>query len=101
MSPVRVVHCKVDPFDVYIGRPSKFGNPFVIGKDGDRAAVIEKFRFYLDASPELRTAAVKELSGKVLGCYCAPLPCHGDVLAEVIALDTIRNGTARQLETTE
>lgn len=101
MNPIRVVHCKVDPFDVYIGRPSKWGNPFLLGRDGDRATVIAKFRHYLDACPELRAAAVKELSGKTLGCYCAPLPCHGDVLAEVIALDTIRNGTARQPETTE
>lgn len=37
-----VVHCKKDKYDVYIGRPSKFGNPFSIGKDGDRIEVCQK-----------------------------------------------------------
>ena len=39
----RVVHCKREPFDIYIGRPSKWGNPFVIGRDGNREQVIEKY----------------------------------------------------------
>lgn len=43
MSPKRVVHCKKEPYDVYIGRPSKWGNPFVIGKDGTREEVIAKY----------------------------------------------------------
>ena len=37
----RVVHCKRAPFDIYIGRPSKWANPFVIGRDGNREQVIE------------------------------------------------------------
>jgi hypothetical protein len=79
-----VVNCKRGAaFDVFIGRPSKWGNPFVIGKDGDRDEVIRKYRVYLDANPELRAAARAELRGKVLGCFCAPEACHGDVLAEV------------------
>jgi hypothetical protein len=68
------------PGAVYIGRPSKFGNPFVIGKDGNRAQVIEKYRAYLNSRPDLVRAAVAELRGKDLLCYCAPAPCHGDVL---------------------
>lgn len=77
-----VVHCKRAPFDVYIGRPSKWGNPFVLGKDGDRTTVIVKFEAYIRDNAELM-AALPELKGKVLGCYCAPLPCHGDVLARL------------------
>jgi len=76
-----VVHCKRHAHDVYIGRPSKWGNPFVIGKDGDRAEVIAKYRAWGQARG-LDKAAKAELKGKVLACWCSPLPCHGDVLAE-------------------
>ena len=78
----RVVHVKRAPYDVYVGRPSPFGNPFVIGRDGDRGAVIQKYRAWLLAQPALVERVRLELAGKVLGCWCAPLPCHGDVLAE-------------------
>lgn len=68
---------------VYIGRPSKWGNPFVIGKDGDRTEVIAKYRQWLLARPELVEAARRELAGRDLVCFCAPKACHGDVLLEV------------------
>lgn len=72
--------CKFkDPHDVYIGRGSKWGNPFIIGKDGSRAQVIDKYQEYLLDSPKLM-AALPELINKRLGCFCAPLACHGDVL---------------------
>lgn len=67
---------------IYIGRPSKWGNPFVIGKDGTRAEVIAKYREHLWASPALRDA-LPELKGKDLVCWCAPCACHGDVLLEL------------------
>ena len=81
----RVVHCKREPFDVYIGRPSKWGNPFTIGQDGSRAGVIERYRgwLYQPAQRELLESVVKELRGKTLGCWCSPKPCHGDVLLEI------------------
>lgn len=68
---------------VYIGRPSKFGNPFVIGRDGTRGEVIAKYRRWLATKPQLLEAAKTELRGKDLVCFCHPLPCHGDVLVEV------------------
>jgi hypothetical protein len=77
-----VVHCKKKYHDVYIGRPSKWGNPFVIGKDGSREEVIEKYRKWLLSNPEL-LEKVKELKGKILGCWCSPKRCHGDVLADL------------------
>jgi hypothetical protein len=80
---MRVVHCKRAKYDVYIGRPSKWGNPFVIGQDGDRAAVVGKYRQWLLKQPQLVADAKRELRGKVLACWCAPQACHGDVLAEV------------------
>jgi hypothetical protein len=81
----RVVHCKREPFDVYIGRPSVWGNPFVIGVHGSRSEVIEKYRAYILASSAL-LAELSYLRGKTLGCYCAPKACHGDVLAELAAV---------------
>lgn len=78
------------PYDVYIGRAirfrnlpgSKWGNPFHIGRHGSRDEVIEQYRAYLISNPAL-IAALPELRGKVLGCWCAPLACHGDVLADL------------------
>jgi hypothetical protein len=66
---------------VYIGRPSKWGNPFVIGKHGSRAEVIARFERYLLASPLM--ASLHELRGKDLVCWCAPCACHGDVLVRL------------------
>ena len=82
MACKMVVHCKKEPFDVYIGRGSKWGNPFVIGKDGTREEVIEKYRAYILSRSDL-LADLWQLKGKVLGCWCDPEPCHGDVLVEL------------------
>jgi hypothetical protein len=77
-----VVHCKRSKYDVYIGRPSKWGNPFEIGKDGTREEVVEKYRAWVLTQPDL-LAALHELKGKVLACWCSPQACHGDVLSEL------------------
>lgn len=79
----KVVHCRRHKYDVYIGRPSKWGNPFIIGPDGTREEVLFKYRQYLSINFPLLMEIKKELKGKVLGCYCAPLPCHGDLLAKL------------------
>lgn len=86
-----VVHCKKSPYDIYIGRPSKWGNPFSIGKDGTRKEVIEKYRNWIKNQPELLKDLV-ELKGKVLGCWCKPHPCHGDVLVELLRTMEDNNG---------
>lgn len=80
-----VVHCKHNYSDVYIGRPSKWGNPFAIGRDGAREEVIEKYREWIMTQPNL-LSSLGELKGKILGCWCAPRACHGDVLAELADL---------------
>jgi len=77
-----VVHCKKRPYDVYIGRPEKWGNPFTIGKDGNRGDVIEKYIDWLMNQPVLLND-VHELKDKILGCWCHPKSCHGDILAEI------------------
>ena len=58
------------------------GNPFVIGRDGSRADVIAKYRAWIVAQPDLM-GALEELRGRDLVCWCAPLACHGDVLADL------------------
>ncbi len=68
---------------IYIGRWTKWGNPFRIGIHGDRATVIAKFETYIRARPALMAAARRELKGRDLVCHCAPLACHGDVLARI------------------
>lgn len=65
--------------DVYIGRPSIWGNPFVIGKDGNRRDVIAKYEAWLRNRPDLMEQ-LPRLRGRTLVCFCAPAACHGDVL---------------------
>ena len=67
---------------VYIGRPSKWGNQFRIGPDGTREEVVAKYRAWVVQQPDLM-AALPELKGRELACWCAPSRCHGDVLAEL------------------
>lgn len=88
-----VVNLKREEFDVYIGRKTArhpfgpWGNPFVIGPDGNREQVIEKFAEALRTSQDPRfdfmRRFIHQLQGQRLGCYCKPLPCHGDVLAKM------------------
>lgn len=87
MGKPRVVHCRRERFDVYIGRPSIYGNPFRIGVDGTRDQVIALYRQHLFGKPALIAMIKRELRGKVLGCYCKPRACHGDVLLEVANAD--------------
>nr|VFJ66902.1 MAG: protein of unknown function (DUF4326) [Candidatus Kentron sp. DK] len=76
--------------DMYIGRGSKWGNPYAVGFDGnDRDEAIRKFRYDFDRGfLKFSKEDALELKGKTLGCYCKPAACHGDVLAEYLnALD--------------
>lgn len=84
---------------VYIGRPSKWGNPFSHLKDTkaefkvkDRKTAVEEYRKWLLDQPELIEQAKSELKGKHLLCWCHPAPCHGNVLIEVANVsDEIKN----------
>jgi len=79
-----VVHCKRTelPF-VYIARPSKWGNPFVIGKDGKRLEVIAKYEQWILHQHNL-LLELPELIGHNLGCWCYPKICHGNVLLDLL-----------------
>lgn len=63
---------------IYIGRGTKWGNPFRIGPDGDRATVIAKHERWLHDQHHL-LRALDELRGHDLVCFCAPAACHGDL----------------------
>jgi len=67
---------------VYIGRPTKWGNPFVIGPDGTRQEVVQKYKDYILSNQSL-LSQLHELRGKDLICFCAPQQCHGDILIEL------------------
>ena len=82
-----VVNCRYDDYDVFIGRPSIWGNPFREGRHGTREEVIEMYRQYLVEHPYLLELARKQLKGMILGCYCKPKQCHGDVLVELLQKD--------------
>jgi len=88
-TSTRVVHKNKSSYDVYIGRPSKWGNPFAhfpgtlaVYQVKTRDEAIASYRAWILNQPEL-LAQLGELRGKTLGCWCSPLPCHGDVLAEL------------------
>lgn len=83
---------------VYVGRPGRgmtgyFGNPFVLNREHDRGRVLGLYRNYflrkLDEDEAFRRR-VLALCGKVLVCYCAPLACHADVIAEWLELQPER-----------
>lgn len=67
---------------ISIIRPSKWGNPFVIGVDGSRGEVMKKYTKYIYENNDLLREAEK-LKGKDLVCCCKPHSCHGDVLIKI------------------
>lgn len=91
---MKVVHCKKEPFDVYIGRPSKWGNPFTHLKDKQtiakfqvetRQEAVDAYRQWItEGDGQHLLKDIHELDGKVIGCWCSPKSCHGDVLIELL-----------------
>jgi hypothetical protein len=75
---------------IYVGRPSPLGNPYRVGQHGTREEIIARYEKWLGTTD----AALRELirlnemdkAGRdlVLACWCAPLPCHADVIKKVI-----------------
>jgi hypothetical protein len=98
MSITKLVNLNKEPYDVYIGRGSKWGCPYTIIRDRPTLAkeivdskeeALDKYREYVLASPELMNS-LGELDGKILGCFCSPKQCHGDVLLELISKKKIK-----------
>jgi hypothetical protein len=87
---MKCVHVKKEPFDIYIGRPTKWGNPFTHKgealakyKVDTREEAIEMYKWWVVRQPELMKT-LHELEGKTLGCWCKPKACHGEVLIKLI-----------------
>ena len=83
---------KNEPYDVYIGRGSKWGCPYTIIKDRPTLAkeivdskeeALSKYKEYVLENQELMDS-LHELEGKTLGCFCKPEKCHGDILLELL-----------------
>ena len=99
---MKLVHCKKEAFDIYIGRKngkleqSKWANPYIVGIHGNREKVIQKYSLYIRKVPELMNS-LHELNGKTLGCWCAPLACHGSILIELFNKHVqVKNGIVTQ-----
>jgi hypothetical protein len=88
LSIKRIVNVRnTKAFDIYGGRPGILGNPFSIGEHGDRNQCIELFKVYaarrVKIDKEFR-AKIMECDGKIVGCFCAPDPCHVEVIDQII-----------------
>ena len=88
----RLVHCKKEKYDIYIGRPSLWGNPFS-HKDGTLATykvdtveeAISRYEQWVMEQPEILEAIYNLNDEAVLGCWCYPKPCHGDVILKILS----------------
>jgi len=89
----KLAHCKKEKYDVYIGRPSKWGNPYTHIDDKQtlakfivptREAAIKAYEKWITEGDGMHLLNdLPELKGKILGCWCKPLACHGEVLARL------------------
>jgi hypothetical protein len=88
---VRDVRGPLLPNARYCGRPSLWGNPFVIGRDGTRDDVCDKHEAWLTRQPGL-VAMVPALAGQDLVCHCAPERCHCNFLRRLANPHLFRTG---------
>ena len=88
----RLVNIKTGArFDIYIGRPSIWGNPYSHETGNTlaefrvktREEAVEKYEEYILSRPDL-IIRLSELKGRTLGCWCVPALCHGHVLLKLI-----------------
>lgn len=88
----KIVNRRTEPFDIYVGRPSKWGNPFshrqgTLAKYQvkNRTEAIDSYREWItEGEGKHLLNDLPELENKTLGCWCKPLACHGDVLVELV-----------------
>ena len=65
---------------IKVDRSSPWGNPFILGKDGDRDDVCDLFEQYAKWRLTIQPSWLRPLKGKYLACWCAPLRCHAETL---------------------
>ena len=93
MKVIRVVNNVAPAGSVAIGRGSVWGNPFIIGADGDRDTVISKFYHYAKWRLEREPEWLEPLKDKDLACYCSPNPCHGNAIIRLIDERVLQHGS--------
>lgn len=93
MKVIRVVNNVAPAGSVAIGRGSVWGNPFIIGPDGDRDTVISKFYHYAKWRLEREPKWLEPLIGKDLACYCSPNPCHGNAIISLLSEQVLQHGS--------
>lgn len=79
---------RYEDYDIRVDRATRWGNPFRLGRDGDRARVVQLYREWLWEEVQAGRVglhALAALHGKDLGCWCAPRQCHADVLTRAAA----------------
>ena len=88
---IRIANKKHGARGWYVGRPSPLGNPFPMRDESERMQVIAQYREWLNAKIAAKDAAVmKELEAMThvadltLVCWCAPLPCHAEVIRDAL-----------------
>lgn len=87
-----VVHHRKENYDVLICRPSKWGNPFSSKENtlaefkvATREEAISNYEQWITKGDGMHLLKdLHELKGKVLGCWCHPKKCHGDVLVKLV-----------------
>lgn len=79
---MKIVHCKREPYTEYIGRPSRFGNPYSLEEYG-REEAVAKYEDYARKNSKLLEWIRLLPEDAVLGCWCFPRLCHGDVIMKL------------------
>lgn len=74
---------KIPKDAIYIGRPSKWGNPFILHSEYQREEILIKYLAWIDSNPKFKAEIIRELKGRDLVCWCSPKLCHGDVLIRI------------------
>jgi len=80
---MKVVNLRKEKYTHYIGRGSVFGNPFRIGKDGNREEVIKKYEQWVRKSNIIMSEIYYLPEDAILGCFCKPQACHGDIIIKL------------------
>jgi hypothetical protein len=97
---ITIVNRTVTDLGIYVGRPSIFGNPYEIGKDGTRLEVIEKYEVYFVNRLEMDAIFRKEFdklveiahnNDLILACWCYPKRCHAEVIKKYIEREINNN----------
>ena len=93
IMPNQIVNAHFNKYDVYIGRPSKWGNPYshlkikgTIKVKTRKEAILKYIGYITKGSGKPLLKDLSELEGKILGCWCYPQRCHGEVLIKLLEL---------------